>query len=136
MGYPVLSEGVAGIGTEGDFDDALRLNLMLRTGNRVLYLVRHFVAGDAEELYRAVSGIPWEEYIRVNEYVTVTSSVDTSTIRDSRYANMKCKDAIVDRIRKFTTVPNPTTCFDMVISLFDLFSGHFLIDNMQGISIA
>jgi putative N6-adenine-specific DNA methylase len=44
--------------------------------------------------------IPWEEYIHEDAYVCVTSSVDNPNIRDSRYANLKCKDALVDRIRR------------------------------------
>ena len=100
LGFPVLSESVAGVETEGTFDDTLRLNLRLSTGHRVLLLIRDFTAGDADALYRAVSEIAWEEYIAEDGYVCVTSSVDNPTIRDSRYANVKCKDAIVDRIKE------------------------------------
>jgi len=99
-GFPVLSEGVAGITTEGTFDDTLRLNLLLRTGHRVLYLLSEFPAHDAEALYRGVSKIQWEQYIAEDGYVCVTSSVENPSIRDSRYANVKCKDAIVDRIKE------------------------------------
>ena len=99
LGFPVLEETVAGLATEGTVDDTLRLNLRLRTGHRVLFLLKEFVARDADALYRAVSEAAWEEYIAEDEYVSVTSSVDNPTIRDSRYANVKCKDAIVDRIK-------------------------------------
>jgi 23S rRNA G2445 N2-methylase RlmL len=100
LGLPVLSETVAGIETEGTIDDTMRLNLYLRTGHRVLFLLREFIAADADVLYRAVSEIPWEDYIDENGYFSVASSVDNPTIRDSRYANVKCKDAIADRIKK------------------------------------
>ena len=100
QGFPVLSEGVAGVTTEGTLDDTLRLNLLLRTGHRVLYLLREFRAADAEALYRGVSQISWENYIAEDGYVCVTSSVENPSIRDSRYANVKCKDAIVDRIKE------------------------------------
>ncbi len=100
LGFPVLSETIAGIETEGTMGDTLRLNLMLRTGHRVLFLVRKFSASDADDLYRSVSEIAWEEHISEDGYVCVTSSVDNPTIRDSRYANMRCKDAIVDRIKE------------------------------------
>jgi putative N6-adenine-specific DNA methylase len=99
LGFPVLSETVAGIATEGTIEDTLRLNLMLRTGHRVLFLLREFIARDADALYRSLSSIPWEDYIASDGYVCVTSSVDTPAISDSRYANVKCKDAIVDRIK-------------------------------------
>lgn len=100
LGFPVLSETIAGIATEGTIDDTLRLNLLLRTAHRVLFLVSDFTARDDNELYREMSEIAWEEYISENGYLCVTSSVDTPGIRDTRYANVKCKDAIVDRIRK------------------------------------
>ncbi len=98
LGFPVLSESVAGIGTEGTLEDTLRLNLWLRTAHRVLFLIRACEALDADGLYRALSGIAWEDYIAEDGYVCVTSSVDNPSIRDSRYANLKAKDAIVDRI--------------------------------------
>ena len=100
LGFPVLSETIAGIATEGPMDDTLRLNLLIRTGHRVLFLIREFAARDADALYHGVSGIAWEKYIAEDGYVCVTSSVDNPSIRDSRYANVKCKDAIVDRIKE------------------------------------
>lgn len=99
LGFPVLDETVAGVATEGSMDDVMRLNLWLRTGHRVLFLIRDIIASDAVDLYRVMSNIPWEDYIAEDGYVCVTSSVDNPTIRDSRYANVRCKDAIVDRIR-------------------------------------
>ena len=98
--FPVLSETIAGIMTEGTIDDTLRLNLLLRTAHRILFLLREFAARDADALYREVSEIAWEDYIADDGYVCVTSSVDNPSIRDSRYANVKCKDAIVDRIKE------------------------------------
>lgn len=100
LGFPVLSETLAGIETEGTIDDTMRLNLHLRTGHRVLFLLREFIAADADALYLAVSEIAWEDYIDEDGYFSVTSSVDNPTIRDSRYANVKCKDAIADRIKE------------------------------------
>lgn len=100
MGLPVLSEAIAGVETEGTMDDAMRLNLCLRTGQRVLFLLERLSARNPDELYSGVSRITWEDYISPDEYLCVTSAVDNPTIRDSRFANQKCKDAIVDRIKK------------------------------------
>ena len=100
LGFPVLSETIAGIATEGTIDDTLCLNLLLRTGHRVLFLLEEFTARDADALYRALSEIAWEEYIAEDGYVCVTSSVESPSIRDSRYVNVRCKDAIVDRIKE------------------------------------
>jgi putative N6-adenine-specific DNA methylase len=100
LGFPVISETAAGIETEGTMDDTLRLNLLLRTGHRVLFLLRKFCAEDAEGLYQEVSDIAWEEYIAGDGYFCVTSSVNNPAIKTPLFANLKLKDAIVDRIKK------------------------------------
>jgi putative N6-adenine-specific DNA methylase len=100
LGLPILSEGIASVETEGTMDDAMRLNLFIRTGQRVLFLLEAFNAKNPDELYRKISRIRWEDYIPEDDYICVTSSVDTPTIKDSRFANLKCKDAIVDRIKE------------------------------------
>ena len=97
LGFPILNEDSAGIETEGTIDDAMKLNLHIRTGQRVLFLVRGFTAQGPEDLYRIISEIPWEDLISEESYLSVTSFVDTPTIKDNRFANLKCKDAIVDR---------------------------------------
>ena len=99
LGFPALDETIAGIATEGTIDDTLRLNLHLRTGHRVMFLLREFRAPDADALYHALLQIEWEDFIAEDGYVCVTSTIDNPSIRDSRFANVKCKDAIVDRIR-------------------------------------
>jgi putative N6-adenine-specific DNA methylase len=100
LGFPVLSEAIAGVETEGTMEDAMRLNLWLRTGQRVLFLLEELNARNPDELYSWVSRVAWEDYVSPDEYLCVTSAVDNPTIRDSRFANLKCKDAIVDRIKK------------------------------------
>lgn len=41
----------------------------------------------------------WEDLIPEEGYLCVTSTVDNPTIKDTRFANVKIKDAIVDRIK-------------------------------------
>jgi len=98
--FPVLSENIAGVETEGDLDDTMYLNLLLRTGHRVLFVLKEFTARNADELYRSVLDIAWEQHIPEDGYLCITSSVDNPTIKDSRFASLKCKDAIVDRIKE------------------------------------
>ncbi|MEW6109718.1 MAG: class I SAM-dependent RNA methyltransferase [Nitrospirota bacterium] len=98
-GFAIIDENMTGIVTEGNLADTMTLNLFLRTGQRILYLLSEFNAETADELYRELSRITWEDYIHEDGYVSVTSTVNTPAITDSRYANLKCKDAIVDRIK-------------------------------------
>jgi putative N6-adenine-specific DNA methylase len=99
LGFPILSENIAGVTTEGSLEDTLRLNLFIRTGQRVLYLLESFKARTPDELYKNISKFPWEDYLSEVGYFSVTSSVDTPTIKDSRFSSLKGKDAIVDRMR-------------------------------------
>ena len=98
LGLPLVSADSAGVVTEGTMDDAMRLNLSIRTGHHVLFLLADFVAENPEELYLGVSQMAWEEYLDSGGYICVHSSVENRYIRDPRYANVKCKDAIVDRM--------------------------------------
>jgi len=102
LGFPLISEGPTSVETEGTLDDTMLLNLHIRTGQRVLYLLRSFRAAGVREFYTRIRSIPWEEYISERGHLSVTSHTDIPAIRDSRFANQKCKDAIVDRIRERT----------------------------------
>lgn len=107
LGFPVHEEQAAGVTTSGALADTMLLNLHLRTAQRVLFLLQEFRAASPEEFYRALLKIKWEDYLPADGYVSVTSFVQTETIRDTRFANLKCKDAIVDRIKqKRGTRPN------------------------------
>jgi putative N6-adenine-specific DNA methylase len=100
LGFPVLSEGVASIETEGSLEDSMKLNLFIRTGHRILFLLERFKARDPDDLYEKVHAIGWEEVIPEDGYLCVTSTVSNPTIKDTRFANVKCKDAIADRMKR------------------------------------
>jgi 23S rRNA G2445 N2-methylase RlmL len=99
LGLPVRAENETSVETEGTLADATRLNLWLRTAQRVMFPVREFRARTPEELYQELVRAPWEQFIPADGYLTVDGVVANEWIRDPRFANMKCKDAIVDRIR-------------------------------------
>lgn len=99
LGLPVLKVLAAAVLTEGDWLTCIKLNLHLRTAQRVLCLLKNFKADDAQQFYDEVKSIPWENYIRLERHFAVRSVVNNAKIRDTRFASLKCKDAIVDRIR-------------------------------------
>lgn len=99
--FPLTGQGEAAVETEGTLTDAMRLNLHLRTAHRILYRLASFPSRTAEDLYRGVKGIAWEEIVPwegPQAYLSVTSTAETPSIRDSRFVNVKAKDAIVDRL--------------------------------------
>ena len=99
LGFPIHQAVKLGIYTSGTLEDTIRLNLSLRTAMRVHYLLHEFTAQTPDDLYRQLFRLPWEDIIDENGYVSVTSSVKNDSISDSRFVNLKCKDAIVDRIQ-------------------------------------
>ncbi len=99
LGFPVEREAAAGVFTRGSMEDCMRLNLQLRTGLRVLWQVAQFDAGNGDQLYRKAIELPWEEWIPADGYVSIGSSVRNDTIRNTKFAGLRLKDAMVDRIR-------------------------------------
>ena len=98
LGYTAQSAADTRIDITASLYDAMRLNLMLRTGVNVLCLLRQFSCKDPDELYREVTSFPWEDYIAPSEYISVVSRVNNPTINNSVFASQKVKDAIVDRV--------------------------------------
>lgn len=99
-GYvPGFSDDKSAI-VKGNFADVFRLNLMLRTASRVLWPVASFPASNPNELYRGALGIPWENKMRSDGYFSIDSFVRNDAIRDTRFSNVKFKDAVADRFMK------------------------------------
>ena len=97
LGYAPQDVSATSVGLEGDLRDAMRLNLWLRTANRVLFEVAGFEVDSPDDLYEAVRGLPWEEWLRADAPFHVHGVAQHETIRDSRFAALRCKDAIADR---------------------------------------
>ncbi len=107
LGFPVHRTSETTVETEGTLEDCMRLNMYLRTAHRVLYTLDRFRARDPRQLYNNVYEIPWERYIDPDGYISIDKAVETETISDTRFASLKTKDAIVDRMRdKFGKRPN------------------------------
>jgi 23S rRNA G2445 N2-methylase RlmL len=99
MDYPVLQQTTAGVQTWGDLDDCMWLNLQLRTAHSVLLEVGRFAANTADELYKQCRELPWENWIKVDSYFSIDAWVRNETIRDFRFASLRLKDAIADRMQ-------------------------------------
>lgn len=102
LGFPIIKERLAGIETKGTLNDCMMLNLSLRTAHRVHFMLKDCRPKNGEELYNELIKIPWEDYIDKHGYVSVTSFIKTRSVTNTQFANLKAKDAIVDRIRQKT----------------------------------
>jgi 23S rRNA (guanine2445-N2)-methyltransferase len=98
LGFVVTSSRPTGVEIQAGIAEAMRLNLYVRTGLNVLVLLDSFTCNSPDELFSKTNAMPWETLISPDGYLSVVSNVDTPTIRDWRYASLKVKDAIVDRV--------------------------------------
>jgi putative N6-adenine-specific DNA methylase len=101
LGFKISRAFTTGIELNGTLNDCIRLNLNLRCASQVLYSLKSFSCNNPDELYQIISQIQWESIIEKSGYFSITSKVDNPTINNSLFANVKVKDAIVDRFRNF-----------------------------------
>lgn len=99
LGYTVAAVHRAGIEIDAPYEAVYDLNLQLRTAHRVLFRLGSWKCATPDDMYQAVRTVAWEDWIPADGYLSVVSSVDTDEIDNTQFANMRCKDAIVDRIR-------------------------------------
>ena len=79
--------------------ECISLNLKLRCASQVLYSLKKFRANHPDDVYKNLASVNWEDILNADDYFSVTSHVDNPSITTPLYANLKVKDAIVDRIR-------------------------------------
>lgn len=100
LGFNVVRLFNTGLELKVSVNDCIKLNLNLRVASQVLYEIKSFKAADANDLYKNLVMIPWEELLPFDGYFSVTSNVHNETITTPLFANVKVKDAIVDRIKE------------------------------------
>jgi len=88
-----------GVELEASVNDCIKLNLNLRCASQILYSIKSFNARNADDVYREVAALPWEDLIDFNGYVSINSNVNNESITTPLFANLKVKDAIADRIK-------------------------------------
>lgn len=120
LGFTVDHEFVTGVQLKGSINDCIRLNLHLRCASQILYSLQAFDAHHPDDVYKHCSQIPWENIIPSDGYFSVTSNVLHDSINNNMFANLRVKDAIVDRLREVTgNRPNSGASLDgVVIHLF------------------
>ncbi|MCS4166508.1 putative N6-adenine-specific DNA methylase [Sphingobacterium sp. BIGb0116] len=100
LGFDIVRAFPTGVELKVSINDTIKLNLNLRTASQILYSLKEFTANNPTELYEELSQIAWEELIQFDGYFSVSSNVDNETISTPLFANVKVKDAIVDRIKE------------------------------------
>jgi putative N6-adenine-specific DNA methylase len=102
LGFTILRSFQTGVELEGTLTDCIKLNLNLRCASQVMYSLKSFGCNNPDELYNHLVTIAWEKIIEPDGYFSVTSNVFHPSIQTNLFANLRVKDAIVDRMRNET----------------------------------
>jgi putative N6-adenine-specific DNA methylase len=100
LGFVPESVQRTGVELIASMEDCMDLNLHLRTASHVLFEIKSFYLRHADDIYRRVKAISWEDYLDVDGYFSINSVVDNETVTTPLIVNVKVKDAIVDRFRE------------------------------------
>lgn len=93
------------VGADGrvEFDATLadipKLNINLRTADRVLLKIGEFKAIDFGELFDGTKALPWEDWIPKDGKINVSGKCVKSTLMSVRASQSIVKKAIVDRLK-------------------------------------
>lgn len=100
LGYEAEVTSKLGVETTGTYHDTMLLNLHLRSATRVLFHIKSFNASTPDDLYKELYKIEWHDLINHRGYVNINGFIRNDKILDTRFANLRAKDAIVDKISK------------------------------------
>lgn len=138
LGFDIEDIFVTGLRIKASINECIKLNLNLYCASQVLYSLGSFTANHPDDVYRFLVQMPWEDIIAGEGYFSVTSNVQNPTINNSMFANLRVKDAIVDRFRDKKGT-RPTTGSDLIGAVIHLFwkndSAEIFIDT-SGDSLA
>ena len=101
LGYDIENSADGAVTIKGDITDVYRLNLWLRTANRVLIDLVGFPAHTFDELFDRVKDFSWELYLDKQSAFNVSK---ITCVKSKLFSKSDCqsiiKKAIVERLRK------------------------------------
>ncbi len=91
---------LAGANVEGDAEVAYRAVLWSRLASRVIWPLVEFECANEQVLYDGVFALDWAEHLDPNGTLAVDAHVSGDAITHARFAALRVKDAVVDRLRE------------------------------------
>lgn len=102
MGASLVETGRGMVRFAGGLEEVYRANVGLRAAARVLLRLEEGEAGDREALYALAAAVAWEEWVGPEQTVAVDVAGRTRAFRNTAFAALVVKDAVVDRLRART----------------------------------
>lgn len=100
LGAQSVRETVAGVQFSGSLAVAYRVCLHSRLANRLLLMLREFAAETGDDLYTGMLSFPWHEHIDSHSTIAIDFSGRSQGIRNTQFGAQRCKDGIVDQLRR------------------------------------
>ncbi len=98
LGYEKAPADNGRIEVDGGWQDVARLNVFLRSGERVLILLSRFKAVTFDELYEGFYSIPWEDWLSIDSKILMDGKSVQSTLAAIKAAGGVAKKAIISRL--------------------------------------
>lgn len=98
LGYPHAPAENGRLNLTGDWSDVARLNVFLRSGERVLIKLLSFHAETFDELFDGVYGIPWENWLDLHSLVLIDGKSVKSKLGAIKASGGVVKKAIMRRL--------------------------------------
>lgn len=99
LGAKNVTPGNRVVHCEGNLKFIYSACLNLRYALRVLVYLDEFEATNPDELYDQAVKLPWQNLIQTNETFAINFAIHSDFFTHTKYASLKLKDAIVDKIR-------------------------------------
>ena len=98
MGLKRVRAERGGVWFEGKLEAGMRACLWSHVAMRIVAEVGEGEAKGEAGLYELARSIPWEDHLTAKSTFAVDATIKSSTITHSKYAALKVKDAIADRL--------------------------------------
>ena len=102
LGYENIRVRDGEVSVDGSFKDVARMNVFLRTAERVMIVLKEFRAVTFEELFTGVRNIDWGEILPTDAFIHVTAKSIRSALFSIRDIQSVSKKAIVETLLKKT----------------------------------
>lgn len=83
----------------GTLADAYRICLWSRIASRVMLVLGHGAAANADELYQTLREVCWEDHLSLTSTFAVDAHGTNNELRNTRFIALRAKDAVCDRLQ-------------------------------------
>lgn len=100
LGAKAVQPGFCGVAFAGDQQLLYRLNLWARLPFRILVRLDIFACRDAQDLYRGIQQIAWQQHLTPAQTLAVDVTGKTPQLNHSHFTALQVKNALVDQQRQ------------------------------------